>query len=179
MTPSARTSRRTLASIRSVSNSGEGRPMTRSPAALYRRSSDATHGSERRQLIQPYVQTSIKTTRPLSSENERGDKLIHICGSRVGKSGAIGSRGSTEPADERYLAASTMPQISARTDIPARKGRNRLTIRSTHRSLVLLPGARLWWRRSRLRPDGESNPCGGNPIVPEGSQYTLGARHEE
>ena len=101
--------------------------MTRSPAALYRRSSDATHGSERRQLIQPYVQTSIKTTCPLSSEIERGDELIHICGSRVGKSGAIWSRGSTEPADERYLAASTMPQISARTDIPARKERNRLT----------------------------------------------------
>src|SRR5262245_51812900 len=115
--PSLFTSARTLAGTRSLANSGACTPTIASPLSRNLLSRDATHGSDRTQLIQPKVQTSRTTTFPLRSESRSGGALIQRAGSRVGKSGAGRAISLLAAADPASSLAPAAPRAAPRSRI--------------------------------------------------------------
>src|SRR5215831_3718680 len=68
---------RTLATFFSNANSGACTPMTTRPWLRYLSAQARTYGSERRQLMQEYVQKSTSTTLPRRPSAVSGAELSH------------------------------------------------------------------------------------------------------
>src|SRR5882757_3377887 len=68
----------TFAESFSKANSGVCTPMTTSPSFLYFSAQASTYGTDRKQLMQEYVQKSMRTTLPLSCSRVSGAEFSHF-----------------------------------------------------------------------------------------------------
>src|ERR1700722_9315384 len=93
--PRSRTALRTFVSSFSKGNSGVWTPMMTRPLSLYFSFHALIYGNVRRQLIQEYVQKSIRTTLPCRDASVRGGELIQAV---APERSAVGDVLAAEPA---------------------------------------------------------------------------------
>src|ERR671916_1998133 len=119
-----------LAKSFSNSNSGEWTPITTSPWSLYFSDHARTWGSERSQLMQVYVQKSIRTTFPRNPAAVRGGELSHpFAPAREGNSLSTGKR-SAEPGGR------STPRTCAPVPIGAPKAPASIAASTTRRVFI-------------------------------------------